>query len=136
VKNAELVLAPRAAGSVDRVARVNFVGFRENFAHFFQYLRLAPGNYLLTGEAKAEELTAGAAMVWEVMCVDDQPTTLATSPATSGSAPWATFEAGFTVPPQGCMTQLLRLTLKDNLPASEGVSGRVFYDNINISKRD
>lgn len=136
VKNVEFRLTPRAAGSVDRVARLDFAPGRTAFNHLFQFIRLSPGNYVLTGEGKSENLENAGGLVWRIRCAGQDGPPLAETPALRGSMAWAPFEAALTVPETGCDTQLLRLELNAKAVLDQDISGRVFYDNLAINRRE
>lgn len=131
--NIDVVTAPRAAGSTDQVLRLNFAPGSVAFAHVYQYLRLSPGSYRLTGETKAENLETSNGLVWRIYCVQPQLLRIATSPHVKGSENWAPFEQNFTVPDSECSTQLLRLELDAPAKLDQQISGRASYDVLKIT---
>lgn len=137
IDNVELRLTPRAAGSVDRVARLDFAQGRTAFSNFYQYLRLAPGSYAFSLEAKSEDLVSDSGLTWRIRCADDGNLGIITeSQPLRGAVAWQVMEQSFQVPEEGCATQLLRLELAGKLELDQKISGRVFYDNLKITRRD
>lgn len=134
--NVELRLTPRAAGSADQVVRIDFAPGRTAFANLFQYIRLSPGTHILTGEGKTEDLANAGGLVWRIHCAGQAGPPLAESPALRDTMAWAPFEAAFTVPDSGCDTQILRLELSARTALDQEISGRAFYDNIAVTKRE
>ena len=135
LKNVDLRIVPRASGSTDRVLRVEFASGRTAFSHFYQILRLSPGGYVLSGEAKAENLDNEGGLVWRLYCISKETTLIAESPRNSGTAAWGTFDKSLEVPPVNCDTQKLRLELNARAVFDQQISGRAFYDNIAIVPR-
>ena len=136
MKNVDLRIVPRASGSADKVLRVDFGSGRTPFANFSQLLRLEAGQYLLSGEAKSDNLKNEGGLVWRVRCLADASPVIAQSLPLLGTLAWSRFEKSFTVPAQNCATQQLRLELNARAKLDYQISGRVLYDNIAIKKRD
>ena len=134
--NVDVSLVPRAPGSVDRVLRVDFAKGRTPFAHFSQLLRLGPGDYLLSGDARSVDLKNGGGLVWRIYCLSDQPGPIVESSRLSGTMEWGRFEKPFTVPATNCETQVLRLELNARAELDYQISGRAFYDSIAILRRE
>lgn len=135
LNNVDLRIVPRASGSTDRVLRVDFASGRTAFANFYQILRLSPGSYVLSGEAKAENLENEGGLVWRLYCISKENTLIAESPRNLGSVAWGAFDKSFVVPPVTCDTQQLRLELNARAVLDQQISGRAFYDNIAIVPR-
>lgn len=135
LKNVDLRIVPRASGSTDRVLRVEFASGRTAFSHLYQILRLSPGSYVLSGEAKAENLENEGGLVWRLYCISHETTLIAESPRNTGTMAWGIFDKSIEVPPVNCDTQQLRLELNARAVLDQQISGRAFYDNIAIVPR-
>jgi hypothetical protein len=135
LKNVDLRIVPRGSGSTDRVLRVEFASGRTAFSHLYQILRLSPGSYVLSGEAKAENLENEGGLVWRVYCISQETALIAESSRNMGTVAWGAFDKSFVVPPVNCETQQLRLELNARAVLDQQISGRAFYDNIAIVPR-
>ena len=107
--NVDSRITSRSPGGVDKVFRVDFSPARSYFRNFYQLLKLPPGAYILTGEAKTENLVSQVGLVWRLNCIGEASGVLASSKPISGSQQWASFELSFTIPDEGCRTQNIRL---------------------------
>jgi hypothetical protein len=132
VQNADLRIMPRATGSADRVLRLEFANGRTAYNHFSQILRLAPGDYVFSGEQKAEQLESTSAMVWQISCLNKEGAILAVTPGLKDTIAWGAFATPFAVPLVECATQRLSLKLNAVAVLDQQVSGRVFYDGLSI----
>jgi hypothetical protein len=130
--NVQATIVPRDGTGNDRVLAVDFSSGRTAFAQFSQLLRLSAGEYVLTGESKAENLQNDRGMVWRVYCVPVAGTALTTTDVLMGTQAWSAFTSKFTVPSENCETQLLRLELNALAVVDTQISGRVLYDNLKI----
>jgi hypothetical protein len=130
--NVQATIVPRDGTGNDRVLAVDFSSGRTAFAQFSQLLRLSAGEYVLTGESKAENLQNDRGMVWRVYCVPVAGTALTTTDVLMGTHAWSAFTSKFTVPSENCETQLLRLELNAVAVVDTQISGRVLYDNLKI----
>jgi hypothetical protein len=123
--------APRANASADNVLRVDFMSNRAQVAPIYQYLRLAPGRYIFSGDAKAENLLTDSGLSWRIQCIEGAKLELASSPALSGDGPWDHFETRVDVP-ENCVTQRLLLGARSDAVLDQQVSGTALYDNLSI----
>jgi hypothetical protein len=128
----ETQIVPRANGSSDNVLRVDFVDNRENVLPISQYLRLAAGKYIFSGDSKAENLLTDSGLAWNIRCIDGDGRSLASSNALSGNKQWDHFEARFEVP-AGCTTQMLALRMVSPAVLDQKISGQAFYDNLTVT---
>lgn len=121
-------------GAEGRVAlRVAFEDRRVPFAHVRQQLALAPGRYVLSGQARPDNLRTDRGLVWTVTCASGGAA-LGETPPLRGSGPWRGFEAAFEVPAEGCGAQWLTLRLPARIPAEQRIGGRAWYDGLRISR--
>jgi hypothetical protein len=99
-----------------------------------QLIMLAPGSYTFAGDYRGE-LVGKRGLVWRVACADTQTTTLGTSPMVIGVTPnWRTVEFAFSVPEEGCRTQLLRLALDARMSSEQLVSGSLWFDELRLAR--
>jgi hypothetical protein len=131
-KSVETKIVPRANGSPDNVLLVDFVNNRDPAVPIFQFVRLAPGKHIFSGDFKAEALATESGLVWRILCLDGPKNILATSAALSGNKQWDHFELRFEVPPS-CTTQQLYLGMLSAAVLDQKVSGRAYYDNLSIT---
>lgn len=129
---AKVTIVPRATGSVDNVLRADYLGDQNNIPAAFQYLRLAPGSYVLSGEQRAENLNSNAGLHWELRCVEGVNAVVANTPVLNGNAQWSRFDVNVAVP-AGCLTQLIALRVASAAKLDQQVSGSAFFDNISLT---
>lgn len=136
-KQIESRVVPRVGSRGDQVLQVTFAGGRLTAPPALQYLRLPPGNYVLSGESRTENLDAGAGVLWTIRCVPaaGQPATppLMSSRAFLGETQWDKFESKFAIPDSGCPTQLLSLNPGSAAKLDQVIKGKVYFDNMSIS---
>jgi hypothetical protein len=106
---------------------------RVELAGAVQTLMLAPGAYRLQA-GHGGQLTGPRGLVWRIACADGGPP-LGQSPMILGHAPvWTETEMAFTVPATGCPAQHLRLVLDARMPSEQLVSGKVWLDDVRITR--
>ncbi len=116
-----------------RALRVAFDDRRVPFNHVRQLLALPPGNYLLKGRARPENLRTDRGLVWTVTCTDGR--VLGESEPLRGNGPWRSWEAEFQVPAQDCGGQWLSLRLPARIAAEQRIGGRAWFDDIKILRQ-
>jgi tetratricopeptide (TPR) repeat protein len=118
--------------SGERALRVSFRGLRAQYRHLHQYLLLPPGDYLLQGRVRPDNLQAAQGMQWVLSCAGrDAP--LATTERFKGSAPWQRFRTAFSVPAD-CPVQQLRLELAGSIRLDFDASGSIWFDNLVVEQ--
>ena len=133
-KNAELKLVPKGTSTPDRMLQVSFSGGRTPFYNFIQYLRLQPGDYQFSGEAKADDLKTTGGLVWRIYCAETS-VLLMQAGKISTSSPWTPFDQSFNVPENECATQFLRLDTASSAELDSEIVGKVAYDNLKLEMR-
>ncbi len=131
-KTAEVKIVPRAAGSADKVLRIDYVGNRERVIPALQYLRLEPGNYVLSGEQRADNLKTDSGINWRIVCLEGNSMDMVQSPKLQGSSQWSRFDVRFAVPP-GCTTQQLHLGAATTAVLDQQLSGTAQFDNLAVT---
>jgi hypothetical protein len=116
-----------AEGMVLSVSLLN----AEDFRNVYQFMRLRPGAYALTGMAKASGLKTEGQMTWIMSCADTGQS-LGEAGAMSRDQPWTAFESSFIVPPEGCRYQVLRLEARGNAKVERRATGQLMYDKLKI----
>jgi len=119
--------------SGERALRVGFRGLRAQFQHLHQYLMLPPGRFLLQGRVRRDNLQAPQGMQWAVYCIGSKDP-IAVTERFRGSEPWSRFRTEFSVPPQGCPVQMLRLELAGTIRLDFDASGTIWFDNLTIEQ--
>jgi hypothetical protein len=119
--------------SGERALRVGFRGLRVQFQHLHQYLMLPPGDFLLHGRVRRDNLQAPQGMQWALYCVGSKDP-IAVTERFRGSEPWSRFRTEFSVPPQGCPVQMLRLELAGTIRLDFDASGTIWFDNLVIEQ--
>jgi hypothetical protein len=135
MKNVELRIVPRSSASIDRVLRIEFANTQDRFENLSQILRLAPGSYLFSGEAKPENLRTEAGLVWKFYCLGNQVQLLTEAMPFPQQSEWTHFEKEIIVPPDACRTQLLRLEVNSRAILDQRISGRILYDDLKLIPR-
>ena len=118
-----------------RALHVSFNGERVRFQHVFQYLFLEAGRYRLQGRGRPDSLETERGLRWRVRC-SGANTILAESEPFVGADEWRNFAVEFTIPDQGCPTQLLRLELDGRVELDFEAQGGVWFDDLAIIHQD
>lgn len=112
--------------------QVAFEDRRVPFNHLRQMLALPPGTYELSLRARPDNLRTERGLVWEVSCVKGGAP-LAATPPLRGQGGWRELAVEFTVP-EGCEGQWLALRLPARIPAEQRIGGRVWFDDLKITR--
>ena len=106
---------------------------RADFDGISQLILLAPGTYRLKGKLKGE-FAGPRGLRWRLVCANAGQNEIAAGPMFIGLAPlWTDFDLDFTVPEGDCSAQYVRLELAARSASEQLVSGRVWYDEMQIS---
>lgn len=130
--NVEARTVARAPGSTDMVLRLDFTPARTPYQNISQILRLAPGAFKLSYEAKADNLKTPNGVVWRLYCMGQTPIKIGETPRLVGSQQWGRYAIDFQVPEQDCAQQLLRLDLDAPTTLDAQVEGSVSFDSFSI----
>lgn len=107
---------------------------RLNFRHVSQRLALTPGTYLLSASYRLNRLKTEKGLSWRIYCIADKTTKVTESMAFKDRAPWSKFQTRFTIPPQNCVSQLLRLEASSPYAHHHAFKGSLWFDDITISR--
>jgi hypothetical protein len=112
-----------------------FIGFMHGRAEFDgvkQTTLLGPGTYSLAGRFQGT-LVGRRGLVWRVKCLGGGR--LAQSELLSGEIPqWRDFSLTFTVPPEGCRAQQIRLDLDARSASEKLVTGSMWFDDLALTR--
>jgi hypothetical protein len=125
---------PRNTASMDMALQLDFLEMGESFANLSQIIRLRPGRYRLSGEARFEDFQSPAGIAFRIHCLGGgQQNPLDETGQLPQSSQWIGFEKTFSVPASGCPDQLLRLESRGGVTAGGMTQGRLSLDNIVIN---
>ena len=117
-----------------RALFVEFGHGRVDFRDVTQLTMLPPGTYRLQVQYRGE-LLGRRGLVWRVACTGSRNDVLGESTMTTGIArDWEDMEFTFTVPETGCRAQYVRLTLDARSASERLVSGKVWYDDVRLTR--
>ncbi len=103
-----------------------------------QYLMLDPGQYVLSGKSRLENLSAGQGIFWSLQCLDvNKNKPIAQTKPFTGSDIWQSFEVIFEIPKDNCPIQQLRLEADGSVNDDYAdYSGSAWFDGLEISQHD
>ena len=130
--NVEARTVRRAPGSTDMVLRLDFAPARTPYENISQILRLSPGAFKLSFEAKADNLKTPNGLVWRLYCLGQTPVKIGETPRLVGSQQWGRYTIDFVVPEQDCGQQMLKLYLDAPTPLDAQVEGSASFDSFSI----
>jgi hypothetical protein len=128
-KNLEIRTAP-GTDNKDKALRIAMFN-TEGFRNVYQFLKLNPGVYVLKGDGKAESLKTEGALAWRVSCAKSGQQ-LGEGGSITTIQPWTEFKLDFTVPEDGCDTQVLRLEATGTAAVEQKFSGTIYFDKFAI----
>lgn len=123
---------PGATGSY--ALRIAFEDRRVPFAHVSQMLALPPGKYGLSGRVRPDQLRTERGLSWQLACIGGHRGELLATDPVRGNGPWRDFTAEFEIPGEGCEGQWLRLRHTARIEAEQRIGGRVWFDDIRITR--
>jgi hypothetical protein len=127
-------ILPRTDADGDNALSITFEQGRVEFNGVTQLLMLAPGDYDFKGKFKGE-LIGRRGLKWRISCAGGSAP-LAESEMMIGTNPiWKDIEFTFTVPSENCRAQQLRLDLDARMSSEQLVTGEMWIDELQISRR-
>lgn len=124
-----------ASREQERVLVVRFFGARVAFRHVVHLLALSPGTYEFSGSAKLLNVENERGLRWRIVCSDSSET-LATTELLTGTTPWLSLRARFTIAAEGCAGQWLVLEIPARAAVEAKVSGEARYKDLGIARLD
>jgi hypothetical protein len=127
-------ILPRPDADSKHALSITFEQGRVEFNGVTQLLMLAPGDYQFKGKFKGE-LIGRRGLKWRIACAGG-PGPFAESAMMIGThSIWQEIEFSFTVPGEKCRAQQLRLDLDARMSSEQLVTGEMWIDELQISRR-
>jgi hypothetical protein len=133
--NVSTAIVRRPGSAVERSLLLNFVGYKANFSHVSQMLRLTPGVYDISFDHMAQAFTSPGGLVWRVRCMGTNQI-LGVSETISQSVPWNRSSFSVTIPEESCDTQILRLESASVAVRDTAVDGQLYFDDFAIDRKE
>jgi hypothetical protein len=126
-------LFPRNTASMDQTLQLDFQDFAGGFSNLSQILRLRPGRYRLSGEARFDGFASPTGLIIRLYCLDGKnPRALGNTAPLPQSTQWIAFDKSFEVPTEKCVNQILQLESASRLLNSQVMQGTVAIDALSI----
>jgi hypothetical protein len=135
LQNVDIGLIKRQGKANERVLQLQFSNYKGQFLGVYQYLRLEPGKYEMSGEASLTSLKTPVGMSWQVSCVGES-NIVGQSPEFVTDLPWSTFRFDVVVPSLNCSTQFLTLNWASTATLDQVISGQMLFDDFDMQKID
>lgn len=123
-----------AAGREGGVLHVAFSGGRASPLLVRQLLVLPPGRHVITGEVRAENLETVRGLRWTLRCATGDKAMLAETDPVLTASDWRPFRTVVDLGPDSCRSQWLTLEIGGRLPAERKVAGRLWFDDLRITR--
>lgn len=120
------------SGAAGRVAHLSFRSRPVPRANIEQPLLLAPGDYELRMNIRADALRSDRGLEWVVLCAG-VAAPIAASERLGGTFARRSLVTGFTVPSSGCAGQWLQLRNPAPTGSAQFVSGDVWVDDVTVT---
>lgn len=135
IPEADIRIVQSPDGANGRALRIQFFGGRaSSTAIVRQLMLLPPGDYILEGRVKADELNGPRGLWWNVQCGMNSPAqSLIHTDLVRGTIPWTNFSTTFTIPSQGCKAQTLQLELPARIASERQLEGQVWFRHLRIT---
>jgi tetratricopeptide (TPR) repeat protein len=117
--------------------KISFKSSRHvNFQHLWQHLVLPPATYQLDWRLRADGLRSDKGLRWRIYCLADNRL-LAESPVLKkeGNSLWTKLNVEFSVPPDNCPVQQLRLEANSPYAHDQVFAGTLWLDDIAIVRK-
>jgi len=126
-------LFPRNTASMDQTLQLEFQDFAGGVSNLSQILRLRPGRYRLSGEARFDGFASPTGLIIRLYCLDGKnPRALGNTAPLPQSTQWIAFDKSFEVPTEKCVNQILQLESASRLLNSQVTRGMVAIDALSI----
>ncbi len=127
-------IVPRPDRADQHALMVDFEFGRVDYHSVTELVMLAPGTYQFNGRYQGK-LLGPRGLKWRVVCANGKITGGGESPMITGvTQGWRNVAFTFTVPPQDCAAQYVRLDLDARMASEELVSGTILFDELQISR--
>ena len=119
-----------------RALRISFNNSKHvNFQHLWQRLVLKPADYSLTFRFRADGLRSNKGLQWRIYCIDNNQALAESTPLEQGHSLWSNSAVDFTIPPDNCPAQMLRLEASSRYAHDQVFDGNLWLDSIAISRK-
>jgi hypothetical protein len=88
----------------------------------------------MAGRVRAEGLHAPRGMAWQISCADSPTNSLAATNLVANTMPWTAFSVDFTVAPEACRGQWLKLDIPSRTASERQIEGQIWYEDIKIDR--
>lgn len=113
---------------------LDFAGGRVDLQGVTQRVLLSPGSYVLSGRHKGD-VAGRRGLKWRVVCTPGNESLGESSMILGRQQSWKEFSVSFTVPEQGCGSQIVRLDLDARSASETIVSGTIRFTGLNLSRQ-
>jgi hypothetical protein len=114
--------------------RITFANTRVAYRNLTKLMILPPGEYALSGMAKADNLANDRGMTWRIGCANGDKSQIAQTNPIKGTLAWTTFATTFSVPATGCDAQWLTLEIASNIGLEQEIGGEIWYDDMAVKR--
>jgi hypothetical protein len=132
-RGAEITVTTAEDGA--KALQAEFFGSRAAITHARHLLTLAPGDYVFSGLAEARGLETERGLRWRLACHEEPNGEIGVTPLLQGSRPAQPFRVEFTVPAEGCATQILQLELPARIGSEQQILGAARYARLALERR-
>jgi hypothetical protein len=129
--NAKIFVDFRPGTVSNRSLVIDFFDDKGFFSNVSQLTQIFPGKYQVSFEFKAQNLKAEKGLIWKFSCIDGLE--LGKSEALQKSGPWQTLTFLVEVPDENCNSQVLRLESVSAAELDTNISGKIYFDGIQIA---
>lgn len=127
-------VVPRPDKADRHALMVDFEFGRVDYHSVTELVMLAPGTYQFNGQYQGN-LLGPRGLKWRVVCANGKITSGGESPMITGvTQGWRNVAFTFTVPPQDCTAQYVRLDLDARMASEELVSGTILFGDLQLSR--
>jgi hypothetical protein len=128
-------LLPKPDSPRGRALYLEFGHGRIELNSIAQHVLLSPGDYVLAWQVKGL-LNGRRGLVWRLACAESGTPVAASTMMTGPYQKWTGLEVAFSIPPQGCRMQSLRLVHDARSASEQIVSGSMWFDEVRIRRKE
>lgn len=118
----------------DQALSIEFGPGRADYRAVTQLVMLAPGTYKFRGKYKAD-LISQRGLEWRIACAGSKAAIGQSAPVKGSTPAWTEFEFSFTVPPENCPAQTVRLVFDARSASERFITGSIWYDDLQITRQ-
>lgn len=125
-------IVPQSEKDGGNALLINFLYGRVDYHSVTELVMLSPGSYQFKGEYKGN-LEGPRGMKWRMACASG-PVIGESAMIGGANSNWKDVEFTFTVPPDNCRAQYVRLDLDSRMQSEQLVSGSMLFGDLQISR--